>query len=102
MGRAQVGRQPGQARRRFRVGEADLRGPDPRRTGRDDRRNHGERRFGAFGSAKGIVLFVVCRWRCRRRRLISARKAGKHEQKVYASRIAALPGAPEDREQDEG
>jgi uncharacterized protein len=70
--------------------------------GPDDRRNYGEQRFGAFGMAKGIVSFVVCTWRGRRRCLISARKAGKHEQKVYASRIVALPGAREEAEQDEG
>jgi uncharacterized protein len=49
----------------------------PTLEGPDDRRNYGERRFGAFGLAKGIVLFVFCTWRGRRRRLISARKAGK-------------------------
>ena len=54
----------------------------PTLEGPDDRRNYGERRIGAFG---------VYTWRGRRRRLISARKAGKHEQKIYASRIAALP-----------
>ena len=52
--------------------------------------------------AQGIVLFVVYTWRDRRRRPISVRKAGKHEQKIYASRIAALPGAPEEGEQDDG
>ena len=67
----------------------------PTLEGPDDRRNYGERRFGAFGMAKGIVLFVVYTWRGGRRRLISARKAGKDEQKIYASRIAALPGATE-------
>lgn len=74
----------------------------PTLEGPDDRRNYGERRFGAFGMAKGIVLFVVYTWRGRRRRLISARKAGKHEQKIYAIRIAALSGAQEEGEQDEG
>ncbi len=74
----------------------------PTLEGPDDRRDYGEPRFGAFGMANGIVLFVVYTWRGRRRRLISARKAGKHEQEAYASRIAALPGAPEEREQDEG
>lgn len=74
--------------------------------GPDDRRNYGERRFGAFGMAKGIVLFVVytCRvqGRERRRRLISARKAGKHEQEIYASRILALPYERDEEGQDEG
>ena len=68
----------------------------------DDRLNYGERRFGAFGMAGGIVLFVVYTWRGERRRLISARKAGKHEQEIYATRIAALPGRPEEAEHDEG
>jgi hypothetical protein len=70
--------------------------------GPDDRRNYGERRFGAFGMAKGIVLFVVYTWRGRRRRLISARKAGKHEQKIYASRLIALANERDAEEQDEG
>lgn len=74
----------------------------PTLEGPDDRHDYGERRFGAFGMAKGIVLFVICPWRGWRRRLISARKAGKHEEKVYVSHIAALPGAPEEREHDEG
>ena len=74
----------------------------PTLEGPDDRHNYGERRFGAFGMAKGIVLFVVYTWRGGQRRLISARKAGKHEQKIYASRIAAVPGAREAGKQDEG
>jgi uncharacterized protein len=78
----------------------------PTLEGPDDRREYGEPRFGAFGAARGVVLFVVYTWRGqgrgRRRRLISARKAGKHEQKIYASRIAALPGTPEEGERHEG
>jgi uncharacterized protein len=76
--------------------------PSPTLEGPDERRNYGEFHFGAVGMAKGIVLFVVYTWRGGRRRLISARKAGKHEQKVYASRIATLPGAPEEGEQEGG
>lgn len=75
----------------------------PTLEGPDDRRNYGERRFGAFGMAKGIALFVVYTWRGQRRRVISARKAGKHEQEIYTSRIAARTSAPEEEQkQDDG
>jgi uncharacterized DUF497 family protein len=65
--------------------------------GPDNRRNYGERRVGAYGEARGLVLFVIYTWRGRRRRLISARKAGTHEQEIYRARVAAAQGR-----QDEG
>jgi uncharacterized DUF497 family protein len=58
----------------------------------DVRQRYGERRIGAYGRARGIVLFVVYTWRGRRRRLISARKAGTREQEIYKARV----GAPQD------
>jgi uncharacterized DUF497 family protein len=68
--------------------------------GPDDRWDYGERRIGAYGEAKSIVLFVVYTWRGRRRRLISARKAGSDEQEFYYARLAALQGG-QDVGQDE-
>ena len=65
--------------------------------GPDNWRDYGERRIGAYGEVEGLVLFVVYTWRARRRRLISARKAGKHEQEIYYARVAAIEG-----EEDEG
>ena len=64
----------------------------PTLEGPDDRRNYGERRIGAYGEAKGLVLFVIYTWRGRRRWLISARKAGTHEQEIYYARIGATQG----------
>jgi uncharacterized DUF497 family protein len=100
--RIEVRLELGRAGRRHDGGRAHGKFEGPTLEGPDDRRNYGERRFGALGMAKGIVVFVVYTWRDRRGRLISARKAGKHEQEIYASRIAALPSAPEEGEQDEG
>src|SRR5215475_9475847 len=64
----------------------------PTLEGPDDRRNYGERRIGAYGEAKGLVLFVIYTWRGRRRWLIRARKAGTHEQEIYYARIGATQG----------
>ncbi len=56
---------------------------------RDDRRDYGEHRIGAYGEVSGVVLFVVYTRRGGRSRLISARKAGTHEREIYHARIAA-------------
>lgn len=53
----------------------------------DDHRDYGERRIGAFGEADGLVMFVVYTWRAGRRRLISARKAGRDEREAYRNAI---------------
>jgi len=54
----------------------------------DDRQEYGEKRIGAYGIAKGELLFVVYTWRGQKRRIISARKAGTDEQKTYYKRIS--------------
>jgi len=53
----------------------------------DERRDYGERRFRALGVVKGQVLHVVYTLRHSRRRIISARKAGHHEQKAYYAHL---------------
>lgn len=53
----------------------------------DLRRDYGERRIGAYGEISGEVLFVIYTWRGRRRRIISARKAGGDEAKLYRAAI---------------
>jgi len=51
--------------------------------GFDDREAYGEDRFTIIGMAEGILLFVVYTPRGHRLRLISARRATKHEQDDY-------------------
>jgi uncharacterized DUF497 family protein len=46
----------------------------------DDRESYGEERFILIGMAEGAVLTIVHTERARRFRLISARRATKHEQ----------------------
>ena len=53
----------------------------------DSRRDYGEDRIGAYGEVSGIVLFVIYVWRKGKRRLISARKAGRDERKAYYAAI---------------
>jgi uncharacterized DUF497 family protein len=49
----------------------------------DLRRDYGEARLRAFGEAGGETLCVVFAWRGGRRRIISARKAGRRERQNY-------------------
>lgn len=42
-----------------------------------------EERFNIIGTAHGRILFVVYTWRKAKIRIISARKAVKHEEKQY-------------------
>lgn len=55
----------------------------------DDRRDYGETRRVAIGSADGIVLTVVFTDRAERgeivRRIISARQSNRHEREAYES-----------------
>ncbi|MBF0567315.1 MAG: BrnT family toxin [Nitrospirae bacterium] len=53
----------------------------------DTRRDYGEERIGAYGEVNGVLIFVVYTRRGDNRRIISARKAGTHEQKAYYARI---------------
>jgi uncharacterized protein len=52
----------------------------------DDRRDYGEPRFVALGKFDGDILCVVITERDGDIRLISARKANKHERKEYEDR----------------
>lgn len=49
----------------------------------DDEVEHGEERFIRLGLAKGRVLAVVYAERGKRKRIISARRAERHEQDRY-------------------
>jgi uncharacterized DUF497 family protein len=51
--------------------------------GTDDTTFYGERRFTVIGMVEGTLLFVVYTERGERVRLISARRATKHEQDDY-------------------
>jgi uncharacterized protein len=53
----------------------------------DDRFDYGERRFLALGLMKGDVISVIYTERGDNLRLISARKASKHEEKRYFEEI---------------
>ncbi|TFF25711.1 BrnT family toxin [Jiella endophytica] len=61
-------------------------GPFVRR--RDDRRDYGEDRFRAIGSDKTRVLVVIYTLRGDTVRLISAWKAGRHDQRKYRQILA--------------
>ncbi|MCC6468815.1 MAG: BrnT family toxin [Alphaproteobacteria bacterium] len=50
----------------------------------DDRHEYGERRIGAFGETRsGDIVLVLYTWRNGRRRIISARRAGRDEVEDY-------------------
>jgi uncharacterized DUF497 family protein len=49
----------------------------------DDRMSYGEERMNLLGMADGVLLQVTYTERGERLRLISARRAGKHEQDHY-------------------
>jgi len=49
----------------------------------DDRENYGEERFNLLGICKGEILQVTYTERGERIRMISARRAEKHEQEYY-------------------
>jgi len=49
----------------------------------DDRRDYGEDRYTAIGETAGREIFVVYTLRAGNRRIISARKANRHERKAY-------------------
>ena len=51
--------------------------------GFDDNVPYGEDRFTILGMAEGVILFVVYTERADRIRLISARRATRHEQNDY-------------------
>ena len=49
----------------------------------DDRMNYGEERINLIGSCNGVILHVTYTERDDKIRLISARRAEKHEQQYY-------------------
>jgi uncharacterized DUF497 family protein len=49
----------------------------------DQRRNYGEERIATVGVANGLDLFVVYTVRKGNRRIISARRANRHEREAY-------------------
>ncbi len=50
----------------------------------DARHDYGERRYGAFGQTRsGDIVLVLYTWRGKRRRIISARRAGSDEIENY-------------------
>ena len=51
----------------------------------DDRENYGEERFNLLGMCDGVMLLVTYTERGERIRIISARRALKHEQEHYYS-----------------
>ena len=49
----------------------------------DDRKDYQERRYRTVGMVHGVLLTVIYTPKSRRYRLISARKASKHERETY-------------------
>ncbi len=49
----------------------------------DDRKDYGEERYIAIGHWEEQFLVVVYTWRGHNRRIISARKAGRHDKRTY-------------------
>jgi uncharacterized DUF497 family protein len=61
----------------------------------DDREGYAEDRFVVYGECAGRVLAVVCSWRGGARRIISARKAVKHERETYYQTLESLQSEPD-------
>jgi uncharacterized protein len=49
----------------------------------DHRRHYGEERIAAVGVVEGLELYVVYTIRSGKRRIISARRANRHERETY-------------------
>jgi uncharacterized protein len=60
----------------------------------DDRANYGEERINLLGMCDGVILHVTYIERGEHIRLISARRAEKHEQDHYYRENSALSGCP--------
>ena len=54
----------------------------------DLRRDYGERRYRAVGRLGEVVTQVGYTWRGERRRIISARRAGRNDRRAYYASIA--------------
>ena len=53
----------------------------------DDRQEYGETRMAAIGVVEGRELYVVYTMRGEHRRIISARRANRHEREAYRQAI---------------
>ena len=56
----------------------------------DDRQGYGEVRYQAFGVAADRILTVILTWRGEVRRLISARRSNRREQRLYEAEVTKL------------
>jgi uncharacterized protein len=56
----------------------------------DDRRDYGETRILTFGKIEGRLMAVLYTWRENNRRIISARKANRREQRRFETEIGSL------------
>ena len=54
----------------------------------DRQRDYGERRYRAIGQFGDAVIQVAYTWRGERRRIISARRAGRNDRRAYHASIA--------------
>ena len=57
----------------------------------DVRREYGEERWVALGDLHGTVVVLAFTMRKEKIRIISVRKASKHERKIYQDKNASLP-----------
>jgi uncharacterized protein len=55
----------------------------------DERRDYGETRISAFGRVDGRLIAVLYTWRGANRRIISARKANRREQRRFEAEISS-------------
>ena len=49
----------------------------------DVREDYGEDRYTVIGQIDGLIYLVAYTWRRQHRRIISARRASNHEQRIY-------------------
>lgn len=54
----------------------------------DMRRDYGEQRYRVVGKLGGQVVQIAFTWRDGRRRIISARRAGRNDRRAYYASIA--------------
>jgi len=54
----------------------------------DRRRDYGERRYRAVGQLGEQIIQVAYTWRSERRRIISARRAGRNDRRTYHASLA--------------
>jgi uncharacterized protein len=54
----------------------------------DRRRDYGERRYRAVGQLGEQIIQVAYTWRSERRRIISARRAGRNDRRAYHASLA--------------